>query len=997
MIENARRQVILVLLITLASVYLITASPFKLGVDLRGGTQLIYEVDIDEAKREGIIPQNASETELGEKISEIITVLQDRIDPQGVTEASVTQRGDTGIIIELPDMVAEEAAAVERRIENLGQLEMRIVAEDTYRKRGVVFNIADEKRLLQDWLDANDGENRRMLAADPTKISIFHNDPGPLAGDNLEWVPAKIRPSLDNSEIWSRADSRSPDSPCVPAFTEAEWNSGLVPADPPGEIGEDGVLLPYLVEFYPINMDERHFTGDDLNPAGVQPTLDENGLPAIGYEIINQRAGEYADWSEEYIDKRSAIILNDFVQSAPTFVSRIPGQGRITSGEFSQSYVNEMVRVLRTGSLDIRPVLQSRVTIGPTLGQASINRGFYSIAGGGLLVLLFILAYYRTAGLVAFFSLMLNVFLILGVMQFIRATFTLPGIGGLVLTMGMAVDANILIYERIREELARGKDLVQAVRSGFDRAMVTILDANITTFLAGLVLFNVGVGPIRGFAVTLMVGILTSLFTAFFVSRLVFHFLLEWKKLHSFKAASWFKNLKLDFLRLSKPAFITSMVLILLGLVNMFSTPKDVVQGLDFTGGANLHVVLASPHTAADIRNRLEADADFMSDFPRPRVNTLGEVDSEGKATEFSVRIKLTDVLRQQYDEDQRAFLSQPDPGSYTPPYYRALERILADLLVPPAFSNAKVEPNPGGSNATASIELNFARPVALATVQERLREEGVPSTVVRNIPGESGDVASKMVIDEWLVKVDEKVDLLPEMIAEALGTITDPQGVAVRPSDPIPEAEEIGGRMVDELRNAAIGALLVAMFLIVMFIRIRFHEYKYGFAAVAALLHDVLITLGIVVLCNALGLVEAELNLAMIAAFLTIIGYSINDTIVIFDRVRENINEQTRLGEPIRSTEILNRSINQTLSRTILTTTTTLFVVLTQFVVNYGQGSALEGFSFALVIGLLSGTYSTIFIASPLVNWMQSRESGGPDGGASTKSSAVGPASGAA
>ncbi|MHC5063914.1 MAG: protein translocase subunit SecD [Planctomycetota bacterium] len=996
MIENARRQVILVLLITIAAVYLITASPFKLGVDLRGGTQLIYEVDIEEAKREGIIPENASEAELGAKITEIITVLQDRIDPQGVTEASVTQRGDTGIIIELPDMVAEEAAAVERRIENLGQLEMRIVAEDTYRKNGVAFNIADEKAHLTKWLDDNDGEYRRLLAQDPLKISIFHTDPGPLAGrDKLQWAPAQIRPSLDNEEIWSRADSRSADSPCVPVFTDAEWNSGLVPADPPGVVGEDGVLQPFLIEFYPINLDERYFTGDDLNPAGVQPTMDDNGLPAIGYEIINQRAGEYADWSEEYIDKRSAIILNGYVQSAPTFVSRIPGSGRITSGEFSQAYVNEMVRVLRTGSLDIRPVLQSRVTIGPTLGQASIDRGFYSIAGGGLLVLLFILAYYRTAGLVAFFSLMLNIFLILGVMQFIRATFTLPGIGGLVLTMGMAVDANILIYERIREELARGKDLLQAVRSGFDRAMVTILDANITTFLAGLVLFNIGVGPIRGFAVTLMVGILTSLFTAFFVSRLSFHFLLEWKKLSSFKAASWFKSLKFDFLRLSKPAFAASMVLIVAGLANMFSTPRDVVQGLDFTGGANLHVVLGTPETAAEIRGRLESDEKFSSDFPRPRVNTLGEVDSEGKATEFSVRIKLTDTLRQRYDEDQRAWLQQAEATAYTPPYYRELERILADVLVPPAFGNAQVVPNPGGGSATASITLNFARPVALASVQERLRDSD-PNIVVRNIPGQEGDVASEMVVDEWNVKVDLQAELLPEMIALALGTITDPQGVAVRPSDPIPEAEEIGGRMVDELRNAAIGALLVAMFLIVMFIRIRFHEYKYGFAAVAALLHDVLITLGIVVLFNAMGWVEAELNLAMIAAFLTIIGYSINDTIVIFDRVRENINEQKRLGEPVRSTEILNRSINQTLSRTILTTTTTLFVVLTQFVVNYGQGSALEGFSFALVIGLLSGTYSTIFIASPLVNWMQNRETD-PSGSGSTKPAAAGPASGAA
>ena len=238
---------------------------------------------------------------------------------------------------------------------------------------------------------------------------------------------------------------------------------------------------------------------------------------------------------------------------------------------------------------------------------------------------------------------------------------------------------------------------------------------------------------------------------------------------------------------------------------------------------------------------------------------------------------------------------------------------------------------------------------------------------------------AGKNFSVEYNVPSTMKLSQLGQELSDRLhGSLKSVAGAEIELSDPIPESEEIGGRMVGELRNAAISALVVALFLIVMFIRLRFHEYKYGIAAVVALAHDVLITLGVVVAANAAGLVHAELDLAMIAAFLTIIGYSINDTIVIFDRVRENLHEQDRLGLHPNHPEIMNTSINQTLSRTILTSMTTLFVVLIQFVVNKDSGSSLEGFSFALTIGLVSGTYSTIFIATPIVLWMRKREGKG-------------------
>jgi SecD/SecF fusion protein len=634
----------------------------------------------------------------------------------------------------------------------------------------------------------------------------------------------------------------------------------------------------------------------------------------------------------------------------------------------------------------VKPILESRVEIGATLGAQSVFLGEISMAIGGAIVLLFILWFYRLAGLVAFGAIVLNVFMLLAVMRFLDATLTLPGIAGLVLTIGMAVDANILIYERIREELERGKELLQAARTGFERAMVTILDANVTTFLAGLVLYNVGVGPVRGFAVTLMVGIATTLFTAFFVSRLMFHYLLENKVLKSFDVHSM-RLPQIDFVSRARVAITGSVVVIGIGLVHMFGfVSSDTTFGLDFTGGANLRIVLKEETKTQDVREALEANEEFASQFPRAVVNSVGEVDAEGKADEFSIKVKLTDALREQIEREQRE--ARRAGEDYTPPYVSSLRKAIGDKLVAPAFSDPQVSTNIDSDVSDfASIELHFDHPVPLETVRQRLSttvSAGGAGVVVR-VPGAAeAPVAASDLIVEWDVQKGAEPDSLFPMLADALVGIEGADGKVAKLSNPIPESQVIQGQIVDELRNYAIAALIIAMFLIVMFVRIRFHEFSYGYAAVVALIHDVLVTLVVVVAANAWGLVTAEIDLPMIAAFMTIIGYSINDTIVIFDRVRENLTESTRLGERISYGEILNRSINQTLSRTILTSATTLFVVLSQFLVNYGSGTgALEGFSFALVIGLISGTYSTMFVATPIVLWLRNRSSAEASGAA--------------
>ena len=501
--------------------------------------------------------------------------------------------------------------------------------------------------------------------------------------------------------------------------------------------------------------------------------------------------------------------------------------------------------------------------------------------------------------------------------------------------------------------------------------MVTILDANITTFLAGVVLYNVGVGPVRGFAVTLMVGILTSLFTALFVTRLVFHYLMDRKILTEFKVATWFTGLKFDFVRFGRAAFTGSLIAIVVGLAYSATVRSDQMLGLDFTGGASVEVRLKEGATTQELAQWMASDAEFAKDYPNPLINTVDELVGN-KAKAFTVKLKITEEQRAQLDQQRAEAKARGE--IFEPPYKQQLLKNAQLPLVAGAFSRVQNNPLPGQPIGLAYAEVHFQQPVSIAEIQRRLELEKGGEPEVSSMSGE-GTEATDVVVEFPVAKNANNSDI-EETITLALKDMGDVNGDPVALSNPIPSAEIIGSRMVGELRTAAIGAMVLSLFLIVMYIRIRFREYKYGFAAVAALVHDVLITFCLIVAFNSMGLVNAEIDLPMIAAFLTIIGYSINDTIVIFDRVRENLSERKRLGDTKETfAELLNRSINQTLSRTILTSGTTLFVVLAVFLVNRGSGSGLEGFAFALTIGILSGTYSTMFIASPLVLWLRRRE----------------------
>ena len=968
MLENARRQLMLVLLATAAAIVAIATLPLNLGLDLSGGVQLIYEVDVERAKADGTIPQTAGDAEVSQILDETVAIIGERIDPQGTVEAVVTRRGPSGILIELPNMTDTETRAIESRVENLGRLELRMVAQDTYRKNGVRFQMTDERQRLKDWLAVP--ANLAEVREDPAAIRSFNLTPpdegGPAAAGALAWFPRIIKPTFDDPARWDwpmSADGQGNDNPsnvyhAVPAFSPEEWNGGQV---------AEG--RTQLVEFVPINVDEVFFTGEDLDPSSIRPSLSDEGRPILVYTMRPERIDAYADWTGEYTGEYGAIILNGVVDSAPRFQNRIHGNAQIT-GQFTQREVAELAKTLKTGSLKVKPIQQSRNVLGATLGERSIQLAFLSMAIGAAITLAFVVWYYRVAGLVAFTALIVNVLLILGIVIALRSTLTLPGLAGLVLTMGMAIDANILIYERIREELEAGKELLQSVRTGFDRALTAILDSNLTTFIAGVVLYNAGVGPVRGFAVTLMIGILTTLFTAIVLSRVIFHYLLEWKWLREFRSARLFANANYDFFKVAKRATIFSVIVIVVGLIAFVVTPADTKYAIDFTGGANLTVALKQPMQPDEMRELLEQDATFAELFPKPIVNTIGQVQDQA-ASRFAIRLKLTDELRREIDAARAA-----NPQGYEAPYLTELRRILRDYLVDDASSDAAVlDVGDRPNTSYAEIALHFATDVPVESLRQSLRGLGPSVTVTALSVPETAQVARDFRV-EFDVAKGTAASLLFPMVQDELSDLTDETGATIALSNPIPESSEIGGRMVGELRNSAVQALVIAMFGIVMYIRVRFHEYKYGIAAIVAVLHDVLVALGCVVIGNAMGWVDAEIDLSMIAAFLTIIGYSINDTIVIFDRVRENLSEQVRLGERVDRKALLNLSLNQTLSRTVLTTATTLSVVMVQFLVNFRSGTALEGFSFALVTGMIAGTYSTIFIASPIVLWFWNRES---------------------
>src|SRR6266498_3299947 len=589
-------------------------------------------------------------------------------------------------------------------------------------------------------------------------------------------------------------------------------------------------LFHYLVK----KTAEKGLTGKYISNAGVY--FDSvNNEPKVHITFNSEGAQLFGEITQENVGHFLAIVLDGELRSAPRISEAILGGSCEVSGGFSPEEAFELQNVL-LNPLEAPVMIQEERDVDPSLGKDSITSGIKAALIGTVAVVVFMLVYYMMAGLIANAALMLNIIILLGVMCSIGTTLTLPGIAGVVLTIGMAVDANVLIYERIREELAAGKSLRGALNAGYGKAFGTIFDSNLTTLIASVILIFMGTGPVKGFGVTLTIGVTVSMFTALVVTRLVFDFLLAKNLFTRLNMLHIIRGATFDFMKLAKPAFAASWLLIIVGIGYGIHRGRDVL-GVEFAGGDN-----------------------------------------------------MTFAFKQKVDVDKlRAAINKLNVGEAMIQYQKDL-----------------------------------------ATGKENLR-------ITTRVVDESKSSDTSRRVEEALQKE------FKEAAFSKLGV------------------DRVGAVIGREIQRTAIVSSLLAMFGILVYVAFRY-EFSFAVGAVIAILHDVLMTMGWFFLTG------REMSAPMVAAILTIIGFSINDTIVIFDRIREDL----KLGVRGTFKELMNHALNQTLSRTIITSGTVFLATLSLYV--FG-GGVINDFAFTFLVGILTGTYSSIYIASALVLWWHKGE----------------------
>ena len=958
MFENVGRKVFVVAALVLTSILLLVLKdePFNLGLDLKGGTRLVYSVDFDQAIEDGTIGRNEDKNQI---LDQMIDIIRSRVDPKGVREPSIRRTGDERILIELPGTLGlptvESKGALKEDFDPTTQNVLALVDASEFPNSGKI-SIAGGPEIRY---DGKDGFNLVGLTgavlpySTGDEVTLKSDDAFRQAIESLGELSFRIvvergqlteygtdlESEREKARVWAEAN---PNSPLV-AFNRLVGQPNgpherirWYPARPgPGQESWTEEQLAQAV-FAP-ESSEEDFRGKGLQR--VYPSTDQLGYPAVGFEFKAARRGDFADFTGKYTNRVMAIVLNDEIASTARIQDELPGGG-IIQGRFTNEEVKGLITVLRSGSLKVKPNLEYDERVGATLGDDYVRRGSFAAMLALALVLVFMVVYYRRLGIYAAISLAVAFLLLTGGLSFLNATLTLPGIAGIILTVGMAVDANILIFDRIREEMDKGRNIKQAAKNGFEMATSAILDANITTFLTAVILYVVGTGPVRGFAVTLMVGILASVFAALIVTRLFVHFALV-KGKPQYTMGTWMVTANYKFLDKAKVAFGLSALVILASLGLFFTTADTEKLGIDFVGGAEAQLRMEEPQSVDVIRDRVAAIDGPIGESAE--VKPILDSGSDGAYKEFRVTVKKAG------DAD----LSEA--GNIR----GVLQNALSELLLQDAIDVSVVEQ---GDSEQATVSLFFEEGHPAADIAARLATIGLQNAEVTLGEGTTYTAVATTAFGRTADEIESRLEA-------AFQGVEDSQGTPFALAAAVANFTQISPQVVGELRDKALLALAISLFVIVLYIRVRFAEYSYGYAAVAALLHDVLITLGALTLANKLGIINGEISLPMIAAFLTIIGYSLNDTIVIFDRVRENL---PRMQKPLK--DVLDTSINQTLSRTILTSFTTFVAVAVMFAFNFGTGNVMESFSFAMMIGVLCGTYSTIFIANPVLLWLESR-----------------------
>jgi SecD/SecF fusion protein len=813
------------------------------------------------------------EEEIESAIDRSLTILKNRIDQFGTSQPNIQRLTGTGRIqIEVPG--ADNPQRIRKLLKGVAKLEFWEVAEpNTINSSLMAINelLAKEQKAEASTATPSDTESLKDALSTEESASDSISDleksletaadsPGqgldslqnlnisPLF--SLSEPPGYFRYDLKDTaqinRIFKRADVRS----LLPR------NVGVFWANKPDKFNTNDASETPQLQLYFLDLGRNKkakLTGEVI--VNARNDLDEKGQPAVSMTMNATGTRIWAKWTAEAATNRSriAIMLDNLVFSAPYVNSEIPNGNSIIQGNFTTEEAKDLANILEAGSLPVSPTIVEEAVVGPTLGQVAQQQGFISIVCGLALVVVFMIAYYSKGGFIANLTLLFNVFFIMGILAqpSLGTALTLPGIAGIVLTMGMAVDANVLIFERIKEELAHGRSMKDAINLGYKHAFSAIFDSNLTTLITGFFLFILGQGPIKGFATTLMIGIVTSFFSAIYLSRLFMEWIVRKNGSHISLGSPIARLIKkrryFEFVKNRRPAYIISTVVIVSGLILL--SFQGLNLGVDFKGGRSYLVSFNQPVSATDLK---------------------------------------------------------------------------IDLAK--SFENQGLEVKNYGSNNVMKVTTSYL-------IDEESEE-------------------ADLKVRQALISGIE--DIFPDLQYSPNDRQIDDQHFTISGSS------KVGASIADDIQDSAWKASLFSLLGIFVYIMMRFRKWQYSAGAIIALVHDTLFVFGAYAIAGLFG-ITFEVDQVFVAAILTIIGYSINDTVIIFDRVREYIG----LGTSHDREKIFNDALNHTLSRTFITSGTTLLVVLVLFI--FG-GEVLRGFSFALFVGMAIGTYSSLYIAAPIV-----------------------------
>ena len=796
---------------------------------------------------------------IDESIISAFEVLRKRIDKFGVTQPNIQRIGTSGrILVELPG--AKEVERVKGLLQSTAQLEFW----DAYKGDEFGNFLFQANEVLKEVVKTST-EEETTTETDEDAISDIIGDTDAETGEDGTINPLidLIRaPGYSGGPVLASFEAKDQqkvsdylNNPKVRALLSPEqryvkfvWGIPQIQ-----QTNEEDTQSIELVELYALKGNRENkpqLSGAVITDA--RQSYQQNGNPSVSMQMNLKGAKIWEEMTGNAFNTggQIAIVLDDIVYSAPGVTSGpIAGGNSEISGSFTLNEAVDLANVLRAGKLPASADIVQAEEVGPSLGQEAIDSGMKSFLIALAFVLLWMIFYYGKSGLFSNVALLLNILLIFGVLSGLGAVLTLPGIAGIVLTIGIAVDANVLIYERIREELYKGKGQKESVQDGFSNALSSILDANITTGLTALILYTFGTGPIKGFATTLLIGILTSLFTAIFISRLLIDWYLNRGGKLDFSTGmtkGLFRSINLEFLKKRKIAYIISGTIIIAGLASLFTTGLD--QGIDFVGWRTYTVRFAQDMNTEEVKSAVN------DVFNSAEVKTIGSANQLKISTKYKVNENSAEV-----DAEVQEKL------------YGALVPFLPDGTTYKQFIDAE-----------------------------------------NNI--------GKMY------------------------------------------SGKVSPTIADDIKRSSVWAILGSLIVVFLYILLRFKKWQFSLGAVAAVFHDVLIVLGIFSIAWKFLPFSMEIDQAFIAAILTVIGYSLNDTVVVFDRIREYINEHSSWDFG----KIVNSALNSTLSRTLNTSLTTLVVLLAMFV--FGADS-LRGLLFALIVGVLVGTYSSVFIATPIMH----------------------------